>query len=125
MKRIKVHPPKDYFIAFLNTRGIPIVSEDPEVLHYFGSSYRELKKLVKEDAPDLTVIHHPDAMNGRKELDFIFVYDYITHEKDIYRKKQQFKEQLENYFHRKIDIAREKYLSPLAKKTILDDVIYV
>jgi predicted nucleotidyltransferase len=46
-------------------------------------------------------------------------------EKDIYRKKQQFKQQLENYFHRKIDIAREKYLSPLARQTIMNDVIYV
>ena len=46
-------------------------------------------------------------------------------EKDIYRKKQLFRQQLENYFHRKIDIAREKYLSPLARQSIMDNVIYV
>jgi len=45
--------------------------------------------------------------------------------KDIYRKKQHFRQILETYFHRKVDIAREKYLSDLARKTIKDDVIYV
>ncbi|WP_294953628.1 nucleotidyltransferase domain-containing protein [Sulfurovum sp.] len=44
---------------------------------------------------------------------------------DIYRKKQQFRQMLETYFQRNVDIAREKYLSDLARKTIEDDVIYV
>lgn len=44
---------------------------------------------------------------------------------DIYRKKCALKEDLENYFQKNVDIAREKYLKPLAKETILKDVIYV
>ena len=44
---------------------------------------------------------------------------------DIYRKKLAFKHELENYFQRKVDIAREKYLKPLARKSIMNDAIYV
>jgi predicted nucleotidyltransferase len=44
---------------------------------------------------------------------------------DIYRKKLQFKQLLERQFQRKVDLAREKYLSPLAKEAIMDDLIYV
>ncbi len=61
----------------------------------------------------------------RADSDIDILIELKNGEEDIYRKKQLFRQQLENYFHRKIDIAREKYLSPLAKKTILDDVIYV
>lgn len=44
---------------------------------------------------------------------------------DIHDKKTAFKETLEKYFNLKVDIAREKYLSPLAKKEILKEVIYI
>ena len=45
--------------------------------------------------------------------------------KDIYEKKREFKKLLEKEFNTKIDIAREKYLKPLAKKEILKEVCYV
>lgn len=44
---------------------------------------------------------------------------------DIHAKKSDFKQILENYFKLKVDIAREKYLKPLAKKEILSEVEYV
>lgn len=44
---------------------------------------------------------------------------------DIHEKKTLFKETLENYFNTKVDIAREKYLRPLAKQEILKEVEYV
>lgn len=44
---------------------------------------------------------------------------------DIHTKKSDFKQILENYFNLKVDIAREKYLKPLAKKEILNEVEYV
>jgi len=45
--------------------------------------------------------------------------------KDIYEKKRKFKKLLEKEFNTKIDIAREKYLKPLAKNEILKEVCYV
>ena len=44
---------------------------------------------------------------------------------DIHEKKTLFKKTLENYFNTKVDIAREKYLRPLAKQEILKEVEYV
>jgi predicted nucleotidyltransferase len=44
---------------------------------------------------------------------------------NIHDKKSDFKNTLEKYFNLKVDIAREKYLKPLAKKEILSEVEYV
>ena len=44
---------------------------------------------------------------------------------DIYNKKKSLKKNLEKFFHKKVDIARRKYLTPLAKDAIEDDLIYV
>ncbi len=57
------------------------------------------------------------------DIDIIIEMDSNT--KDIYRKKQALKYELESYFQRNVDIAREKYLKPLARKSIMKDIIYV
>ena len=44
---------------------------------------------------------------------------------DIHDKKTAFKETLEKIFNIKVNIAREKYLRPFAKKEILTEVIYI
>jgi predicted nucleotidyltransferase len=44
---------------------------------------------------------------------------------DIHEKKSTFKHLLEKYFNTKVDIAREKYLKPFAKKEVLKEVEYV
>ena len=44
---------------------------------------------------------------------------------NIHDKKTTFKKVLENFFNLKVDIAREKYLRPLAKEEILNEVEYV
>jgi len=44
---------------------------------------------------------------------------------DIYAKKKSLKEDLEQYFQKRVDLARKKYLTPLAKDVITNDLIYV
>jgi uncharacterized protein len=44
---------------------------------------------------------------------------------DIFEKKQELKELLKNYFHREIDICRERTIKPLFREMILKDAIYV
>ncbi|WP_228712177.1 nucleotidyltransferase domain-containing protein [Halarcobacter ebronensis] len=44
---------------------------------------------------------------------------------NIYEKKLDLKNTLENHFHLNVDIAREKYLKPFAKNEILKEVVYV
>jgi len=75
-------------VSFLATRNIKLVDEKEDVLHYFGSSYRELKSLVKADKPDLVVIHHPDFYVDEDRIQwFHYVIDPITCDNEIYLSK--------------------------------------
>ena len=62
---------------------------------------------------------------AKEDSDIDIIIELDNDVDDIYRKKLAFKHELESYFQRKVDIAREKYLKPLAKKSIMNDVIYV
>lgn len=84
--RILVHPIKDYFVAFLATRGINISAKNAEVIHYFDKSKRKLKKLVAEHNPDLVVIHNRKAYD--EDYKFPFALDEMSGEKDIYIPRQ-------------------------------------
>lgn len=44
---------------------------------------------------------------------------------DIYEKKTNLRRTIEEFFHKKVDIAREKYLKPLAREEILKEVKFV
>ncbi len=61
----------------------------------------------------------------REDSDIDIIIELKKDTDNVYIKKQALKNELESYFKRKVDIAREKYLKPLAKKSILRDVIYV
>ena len=62
---------------------------------------------------------------AKEDSDIDIIIELDNNVDDIFRKKQAFKNELESYFQRKVDIAREKYLKPLAKKSIMNDAIYV
>jgi len=80
--RILVNPIEDYFVAFLSTRGVHVVSEKADVIHYFGTSKRKLKRLVADNDPDLVMIHNPKAFD--KRYNFPFVLDPIGNDREIY-----------------------------------------
>lgn len=64
-----------------------------------------------------------DEANENSDIDILVeLENNLT---DIHDKKTTFKETLEKHFNLKVDIAREKYLSPLAKKEILKEVVYI
>lgn len=58
-----------------------------------------------------------------KDSDIDLIIDIEA--KDIYEKKIELKKILEKNFNTKVDIAREKYLKPLARKEILKEACYV
>ncbi len=60
-----------------------------------------------------------------KESDIDIVIEMEKGVTDIYDKKEAFKTMIESTFGKKVDIAREKYLKPLAKKEILKDICRV
>lgn len=64
-----------------------------------------------------------DEANESSDIDILI--EMKSDINDVYNKKKNFKKLLEETFHRNVDIAREKYLKPLAKKSIEQDIIYV
>lgn len=59
------------------------------------------------------------------ESDIDLLISYVSSPGDVYTNKRNFKKVLQDYFHRNIDVANEKYLKPFAKDAILKDAIYV
>jgi len=80
--RILVNPIEDYFVAFLATRGINVTLEKPEVIHFFGKSKKEIRKLAAQEDPDLVVIHNQEAFD--LEYKFPFALDEVKNDRDIY-----------------------------------------
>ena len=60
-----------------------------------------------------------------KESDIDILIELEKDTQNIHDKKEAFKTKLENALHKKVDIAREKYLRPLAKEAIEKDICYV
>lgn len=104
--RAKVYPQKDYYISFLNSRGIIIADKREHALHYFGKSNRELKSLIKKDRPDIAILHNDQLYI--KEYDFPFIYDPINTEKDIYNKSEILTNnyELAKLYYRKLALAK-------------------
>ena len=64
-----------------------------------------------------------DEATEKSDIDILIEIKKNT--SDIYAKKSALKKDLEAYFQKKVDIARRKYLTPLAKDVIKDDLIHV
>ena len=87
--RARVYPQESFYVAFLNTRDIKIAEKHEHVLHFFGDNIKKLNKLVKQDSPDLVVIHN-NKINVSVEPNFPYVLDFIKNDKDIYSNKKIF-----------------------------------
>ena len=110
--RILVQPAEDYFVAFLSTRGIHVVAEEADVIHYFGDSKRKLKKLVAENNPDLVLIHNKKAFDSKYK--FPFALDHIENDRDIYKARVVSTNSLE--------LSRLHYQS-LGLERVMDDLL--
>lgn len=64
-----------------------------------------------------------DEQKENSDVDLLIDIEEGT--KDIHDLKLSLKKYLSNAFGRNVDLAREKYLKPYAKKYILKDVVYV
>ncbi len=64
-----------------------------------------------------------DEATDQSDIDLLI--SYVNNPGDVYTNKRNFKKFLQDYFHRNIDVANEKYLKPFAKDAILKDAIYV
>ena len=64
-----------------------------------------------------------NKQNDDSDVDILI--DIKDDVENIHELKRSLKKYLSNAFDRKVDLAREKYLKPYAKKYILKDAIYV
>ena len=64
-----------------------------------------------------------DEATENSDIDLMIEIEKNT--QNIHDKKEAFKHLIENVFQKKVDIAREKYLKPLAKEAIQKDICYV
>jgi len=85
MLRIKVLPPKSFLISFLHTKGLLIVDDKPQILHYIGNSLKELKHLLKEDKPDLLINHSFPSFEIKDQIQ---VYHPLKNEQELFEVKK-------------------------------------
>ena len=84
--RVKVELPKSFLISFLQTKGFLLVSNKPQILHFFGKNKSELKSALKEDKPDLLINHSFPSFKSFPDQSQ--VYHFLRNEKDLLRLKQ-------------------------------------
>jgi len=94
-----------------------------DILSYLSEHKEEF--FHKFDLEKLGLFGSFERGEERKESDIDIIIELKRETRDVYRKKQALKYELESYFQRKVDIAREKYLRPLARKSILKEVTFV
>jgi len=75
--KVKYYPPFSFLDSFLKERGLEIVEDHPQVVHYFGNSIVDLRRIIKDDNPDLLVTHtmsfltilkYPQVFHSAKNL---------------------------------------------------------
>ena len=59
-----------------------------------------------------------------KYSDIDIIIELKKNTMDIHEKKNLLKHTIESFFHKKVDIAREKYLRPLIKEEILKEATF-
>jgi len=93
------------------------------ILKYLKKHKNELYKKYGIIKIGLFGSYARNEANDNSDIDLLIELEKDT--KNIYEKKQELKKILEDKFHTKVDIAREKYLKKFAKNEILKDICYV
>ncbi len=99
------------------------MTEKDEILFYLKNNLVFLKQKFHIKRIGLFGSFARDEQKENSDIDLIIELE--DNVENIYELKKELKNHLSKIFGRKIDIAREKYLKPYAKKYILKDVIYV
>jgi predicted nucleotidyltransferase len=94
-----------------------------EILDFLSENKNELLSKYHLNKIGLFGSFSRDEATKNSDIDIIF--DFKENISDIYTVKTALKKYLSETFNRSVDLAREKYLKPYAKKQILQDAIYV
>jgi predicted nucleotidyltransferase len=94
-----------------------------EILDFLSENKNEL--LSKYHLSNIGLFGSFARDEATKNSDIDIIFDFKENISDIYTVKTALKKYLSETFNRSVDLAREKYLKPYAKKQILQDAIYV
>ena len=94
-----------------------------QILNYLAYHKNEFYKKFQITKIGLFGSYARDEATIDSDIDIVIeMEEGVT---QIHEKKEAFREMLEKTFGKKVDIAREKYLTPLAKKEIMKDICRV
>jgi uncharacterized protein len=64
-----------------------------------------------------------DEQNSKSDIDLLIEIEENT--QNIFEMKNELRQYISSHLHRNVDLAREKYLKPYAKETILNEAVRV
>jgi len=94
-----------------------------EILNFLSENKNEL--LSKYHLSKIGLFGSFSRAEATENSDVDIIFDFKENVADVYGVKTELKLYLSEVFNRSVDLAREKYLKPYAKKQILQDAIYV
>jgi predicted nucleotidyltransferase len=94
-----------------------------DIITFLSNQLPELEKEYNISKIGLFGSFARNEQTNNSDIDILFEFQSGT--ENIYVKKVKFKAYLSNYFHRDIDLCREKYIKPYIKDYLEKEVIYV
>jgi len=99
------------------------MSTKEEILDFLSENKSEL--LSKYHLSKIGLFGSFSRAEATEKSDVDIIFDFKEDVGDVYGVKTELKLYLSEAFNHSVDLAREKYLKPYAKKQILQDAIYV
>ena len=94
-----------------------------EILAFLRQNSAYLKKEFHITSIGLFGSFSRDEQDAQSDVDILFDLEEGT--QNVHELKQSLRQYLSTSFGRSVDLARERYLKPYAKKYILKETIYV
>ena len=113
--RVKIYPSNEFLENLLKSKGVPIVEDNPQILHFGGHDKKDLKRLVKKYKPDLLITHSFPSFDL---IDCMQIYHPLNEALDLIKRPKIYTNALplcKNYY-RRLGIQAEIITFPSNKK---------
>jgi len=97
--------------------------EQKHIIHYLSSNKQHIAQKYGLKRLGIFGSYARNEQTSESDLDLLVEFEDNT--PDLIGKKEQLKEEMQSIFRVPVDICREKYIKPIFKELILNDVVYV